>query len=201
MTQPTGPHVSNVRSDRVPQGVLIVSTLIGSWLGMQAVHEFGHVVGAWLTGGIVERVVLDPFTISRTDVEPNPRPLVVVWTGPLLGALLPVMGWSIAAAFKWPAAFVLRFFAGFCLVANGLYIAVGSFWHIGDCGVMLQHGTSTWQLWLFGVITVPIGFALWNSQGSHFGLGRDAKPVLPRIAWGACIAAVTLSVIGMGIGR
>ena len=58
-----------------------------------------------------------------------------------------------------------------------------------------------WQLWLFGVITVPIGFALWNGQGSHFGLGRDDKPVSPRIAWGTCIAAVTLSVIGMGIGR
>lgn len=200
MTQPTVAQASNVRGDRVPQSVLIVSTLIGAWLGMQAVHEFGHVVGAWLTGGIVERVVLDPFTISRTDVEPNPRPLVVVWTGPLLGAITPVALWSIAAACQWPAAFVLRFFAGFCLVANGLYIAVGSFWRIGDCGVMLQHGASIWQLWLFGAITVPIGFALWNGQGSHFGLGRDARPVSPRIAWGTCAAAALLFMIGMVAG-
>src|SRR5579862_2329779 len=43
---------------RLPQIVLIVSTLLGSWLGMQTVHEFGHVLGVWMTGGRVARVVL-----------------------------------------------------------------------------------------------------------------------------------------------
>jgi hypothetical protein len=36
-------------AQRFPQAVLIVSVVLGSWLGLQAVHEFGHVVGAWLT--------------------------------------------------------------------------------------------------------------------------------------------------------
>jgi len=31
---------------RLHQGVLIVSTLLGSWLGMQAVHEFGTKKGS-----------------------------------------------------------------------------------------------------------------------------------------------------------
>jgi hypothetical protein len=35
---------------RVHQIVLIVSTLVFSWLGMMAVHEAGHVLAAWLTG-------------------------------------------------------------------------------------------------------------------------------------------------------
>lgn len=64
---------------RVHQAVLIGSTVLGSWLGMQAVHEAGHVVGAWLTDGRVARVVLHPLTISRTDLAENPRPLAVVW--------------------------------------------------------------------------------------------------------------------------
>jgi hypothetical protein len=69
--------------------VLIGSTLVGSWLGMQAVHESGHVLGAWLTGGQVARVVLNPLTISRTDVRENPKPLIVVWAGSGQGTCQP----------------------------------------------------------------------------------------------------------------
>src|SRR5947209_1664490 len=139
------------------QCILIVSTVVASWLGMQAVHESGHVVGAWLTGGRVAKVVLHPLTISRTDLAHNPNPLAVVWAGPLLGVLLPVAFWGVAAGLRMPGAFLLRFFAGFCLIGNGAYIAGGSFGGIGDCGEMLRHGSSIWQLWLFGVVTIPIG--------------------------------------------
>src|SRR5262245_59144782 len=124
---------------RLHQGILIGSTLLGSWLGMQAVHESGHVLGASLTGGRVARVVLYPLTISRTDLAFNPNPLVVVWAGPALGVLLPLLLWGIAAAMRMPGAFVLRFFAGFCLIANGAYLAVGSVDGIGDAGEMLRH--------------------------------------------------------------
>src|SRR5689334_5732511 len=95
------------------QTILIVATLLGSWLGMQAVHEFGHVVGAWLTGGRVAGVVLYPLTISRTDLAENPHPLPVVWAGPVVGVVLPLGLWALAAGLGLPGAFVLRFFAGF----------------------------------------------------------------------------------------
>jgi hypothetical protein len=72
-------------------------------------------------------------------------------------------------------AFVLRFFAGFCLVANGLYIGLGSFGRVGDCGEMLRHGSPPWHLWLFGAITVPAGFWLWHGLGPAFGLGISEK--------------------------
>ena len=42
---------------RFHQLLSIASILAVSWLAMMAVHEFGHVVGAYLTGGHVERVV------------------------------------------------------------------------------------------------------------------------------------------------
>src|SRR5262245_53736430 len=102
---------------RVHQIVLIVSTLVGSWLGMQAVHESGHALGAWLTGGRVARVVLHPLTISRTDLANNPRPLFVAWAGPMFGVVFPFVFWGFAKSIRLPGAFVLRFFAGFCLLA------------------------------------------------------------------------------------
>jgi len=185
---------------RLQRFVLIAATILASWLGMQAVHELGHVIGAWVTGGEVARVVLHPLTISRTDLAHNPHPLIVVWAGPILGVLLPLALWGLATAMKTPGAFVLRFFAGFCLVANGLYIGVGSLARIGDCGEMLRHGSPPWQLWLFGLATAPVGLWLCSGQGKHFGLGKDAEPVRADVAYGVmCVFAILLAV-GLVLG-
>jgi hypothetical protein len=168
---------------RLHQALLIVSTLSATWLGLQAVHEFGHVLAAWLTGGRVSRVVLHPLTISRTDLAKNPHPLVVVWAGPVIGIAIPLLLWTAAAAARLPGAYVLRFFAASCLVANGLYIGLGSFNRVGDCGEMLRHGSAPWQLWLFGAVTVPAGIFLWHGQGHHFGLGPSGHDIDPAIAY------------------
>ena len=178
------------------QAILIGSTILESWLGMQAVHEFGHACGAWLTGGRVARVVLHPLTISRTDLADNPRPLAVVWAGPAVGVLLPIVLWLVAAGAHLPGAFVLRFFAGFCLLANGLYIGVGSFDRVGDCGEMLRHGSALWQLWLFGAATAPLGLWLWHRQGPHFGLGVAQGRVSRGAAYGSLVACLSLLVLG-----
>ncbi|MBW3598459.1 MAG: hypothetical protein KY475_14460 [Planctomycetes bacterium] len=188
-------------ANRSLQAVLIVSTLLGSWLGMQAVHELGHVLGAAITGGRVQRVVLHPLTISRTDVAPNPHPLIVVWAGPLLGVLAPLAMWGAAAALRMRGAFVLRFFAGFCLVANGVYIAGGSAAGVGDCGEMLRHGTPIWALWLFGAVAVPAGLWLWHRQGAHFGLGEAKGKVDAQVTAAMLIGCVLLFALGIFIGR
>lgn len=90
---------------------------------MMAVHEFGHVIGALVTGGSVERVVLRPLTISRTDVSRNPHPGVVVWLGPILGCGIPVVVWRLIPRGMTIVRNIAMFFAGFCLLANGAYIA------------------------------------------------------------------------------
>jgi hypothetical protein len=183
---------------RVWQILLLLSAALSAWLGMQAVHELGHVVGAWLTGGTVERVVLHPLAISRTDVAPNPAPLVVVWAGPIVGILVPLAAWGNLAAARSPGAWAARFFAGFCLLANGLYIGIGSFEGVGDAGDMLRAGSPIWTLWLFGLIAAPAGLALWNGLGKWFGFGSDTPPVPASRAIAA--AAVMLGTILASLG-
>lgn len=180
---------------------MIAATIAGSWLGMQAVHELGHVLGALGTGGEVVRVVLPPLSISRTDVSHNLSPGIVAWAGPIVGILLPILAWLLASLVRMPGAFLLRFFAGFCLVVNGLYIGFGSFGRVGDCREMLLHGSQLWQLWLFGLITVPAGFWLWHGEGRHFGLGPAAEPVSPSVAYGSLLICVLLLVLGLSLGR
>jgi len=166
------------------QIVYMVVTVVGCWFGMQAVHELGHCLGAWITGGRVQRVVLHPLTISRTDLDANPHPLVVAWAGPIAGGVLPLLAWVARAPtrsvgrraanhgslrFSSSLCWFLRLFAGFCLIANGLYIGLGSFGAIGDCGDMLRHGSQPWQLWLFGLFTAPLGLYLWHGLGPRLG--------------------------------
>jgi len=182
---------------RIPQAILIASTILAYWLGMQAVHEAGHVLGAWLTGGRVAQVVLNPLTISRTDLDHNPHPLAVVWAGPVVGVLAPLTLWLIATALRTSVAFLLRFFTGFCLVANGAYIGVGAFWRIGDCGEMLRTGSAIWQLGLFGAAAIPAGLWLWHGQGPHFGLGAAGGRVSMTATYTALIACLLLLALGL----
>lgn len=145
------------------------------WYGMMAIHELGHVIGAWLTGGVVERVALHPLAISRTDLSVNPHPLPVVWCGPVFGCLLPILIWLTARYVAAKFAHLVRFFAGFCCVANGVYLGIGSFESIGDAGDLLKHQCPIGYLWLFGVLMIPVGFALWNGLGSAFGLVKPGN--------------------------
>ena len=76
---------------RTPQLLLICTMISASWFLMQAVHEAGHVLAGWMTGGTVERVILHPLAISRTDMKHNPSLLLVCWGGPVLGVVIPAM--------------------------------------------------------------------------------------------------------------
>ena len=154
--------------------ILVVVYL--SWLGMQTVHEAGHVAAAWLTRATVSRVELPLLGISRTDVRPNPRPLVVAWAGPIVGAIVPLAAmwcvrWGIRSNSGATAAARSRsqlliglagFFAGFCLIANGAYIGIGSFERIGDAGDLLRHGSPQWLLVAFGVAAISAGLFIWH---------------------------------------
>ena len=168
---------------RLHQVILIASFPPLCWLAMMAVHELGHVAAGWATGGTVTKVVLHPLAISRTDVSPNPSPLVVVWAGPIVGSLLPLVAYGISRVTELAVHFLLRFFSGFCLIANGAYIGIGSFNGIGDAGEMLVHGSPIWCLWLFGLIAIPLGLALWHRLGPDFGLGESRGNVSPFAAY------------------
>jgi hypothetical protein len=174
------------------QFLLIGTFLPVCWMLMQGVHEFGHAIAGLATGGTVTKVVLHPLAISRTDVNPNPRPLIVVWSGPLVGVLLPLLICGACRLARIPGVYLVRFFTGFCLIANGAYIGIGSFEGIGDTGDMLRLGTPMWVLWAFGAATVPTGFVCWHKLGSHFGFGDSQGNV---DTWAAYLSLSLLAMI------
>jgi len=149
-------------------GVLL---LYASWVGMMLTHECGHVLHAWLSGGKIAHVSLPLAGFSRTDVAPNPHPQFVAWGGAVWGCFTPLLLLAAACRFARPRRLLL-FFAGFCLIANGAYLAVGLPLRAGDAGDLVRHGAPPWTLVAFGVITVPLGLAFWHLLGPRFGLLR-----------------------------
>jgi sterol desaturase/sphingolipid hydroxylase (fatty acid hydroxylase superfamily) len=164
--------------------ILLILTFIGfSWLAMQVVHELGHVIVARLTGAEVTKVALHPLIISRTDLAENPHPLAVVWGGPVFGVVLPLALFGLAFAYRVPGLYLFRFFAGFCLIANGVYVGTG--WLVNDEAdpwVMTQNGSPVWLLVFFGLLTAPLGLYLWHRQGFYFGLAEARGKVNMSVA-------------------
>ena len=159
----------------------LLAFLLLCWMGVQIVHEFGHVTAALLSGGQVSRIVLNPLTISRTDLSFNPYPQLTVWAGPLVGAGLPLLLWQIVVSVGRPRLSALaQFFCGFSLVANGAYLAFGASDGVGDCGVMRQCGTPVGLLMGVGALLLAGGFVVWHHLGSPLAFLKHAE--FPRTA-------------------
>lgn len=181
--------------------MLITTVVTLSWLGFMIVHEFGHVVAGWATGADVSRVVLHPLQISWTSFSTNPNPLLVAWGGPVLGCVLPLILVAGVNAARLSGRYLIRFFAGFCLVANGLYLLVDSFERGGDGGTLLKNGASQWQLILFGLIATPVGFGLWHGLGSSFGLGASNGRVSRTAALASAFSLALVIVLELAFYR
>jgi hypothetical protein len=188
-------------TQRFHQILLVSSILWLSWLTMMLVHESGHVMGALATGGRVRRVVWHPAVISRTDVQPNPHPLIEVWAGPLIGSLLPLAAAGVASLLRLRAAYLLWVMAGFCLIANGAYIGVGAFHPIGDAQELIAHGMPRWILAAFGAIALVAGFWIWHLVSPKLGFGRSPESTNPKHAYAIAGIAAIVTVLGFAFGN
>ena len=160
--------------------LLFAIGVVVSWYGMMAVHELGHVAHGVLSGGRVERVSFPILGFSRTDVDPDPHPLFVAWGGVAWGVFLPV---SVFGALQWlrrPMRRPARFFAGFCLVANGAYLAGGAIYPVGDAEVMVLLGTPRWVLVGVGLPCLIAGLWLWHRMARRDGVSRHAPFAQPE---------------------
>lgn len=178
--------------DKFWQVLWIGSTLFACWWGMLLVHESGHMLAALATGGKVAGWALKPWEITMVQLSANPSPLVVTWGGAVFGAGAPLALAIFCTIMKWRIAPACLFFAGFCLLANGAYLAFGTFGPIGDVGDLFRHGASTWQLWLFGLTAMFLGLSAWHRLGEKFPLPQSLTRINRRNATIASVLAAAL---------
>jgi len=115
-------------------------------------------------------VGLHPLIISHTDLGENPHPLAVVWGGPVVGSALPLLAFAFASVCRLPGVYLFRFFAGFCLVANGVYIGIGWLLAQGaDPWVMIDNGSPKWCLFCSDSSPLPLGYIYGIGKGRTSG--------------------------------
>lgn len=136
-----------------------------AWLAMLALHESGHVLNALLSGGQPRSASIPLWGFSYTELASNPFPQFVAWGGFVWGSALPLLfvlaGLRVGGRIRRAA----LFFGGFCLIANGVYLAAGQFDAVGDAGDLLRHGVPRWLLIVCGVSATALGLWLWHMAG------------------------------------
>lgn len=149
--------------------------LVVSWCVMVTTHELGHIVSGCCLGATLDDFDLRPWHLPYSLFSSDPHPLITLWGGPVLGVLTPL---AVAMLFRSPA---IWFVADFCLLANGIYLALA--WVAGDSHLdtarILQHGGSPVLVALFCLITAGFGYirfrrdvmALFSEARTH--AGRD----------------------------
>lgn len=131
-----------------------VMLLLLSWCVMTFTHEAGHIIGGLCCGGILKSASVVPWSIPYSIFEPDPLPLVTLWSGLVAGALIPVL---IAVLINSHSAW---FVANFCLLANGTYIAIA--WLTADRYLdtkrLLDQGASPFSIALYCMVAIGFGY-------------------------------------------
>lgn len=139
---------------------------------MTTTHESGHIVGGWLSGGTLQEASLAPWGLPHSRFEPDPRPLVTLWAGPVLGVVVPIM---VASIIRRPSAW---FVAHFCVLANGVYLALA--WITGDNHLdthrLFAAGCPAWAVAAYCVVTIGVGYV-----GFRKACVNALKPIVYRI--------------------
>ncbi len=154
LVQSSLPRPDPPRPDLLAKCLLLIVLLLVSWVVMCTTHECGHLLGGWLGGGTLQRAELRPWKLPYSLFNPDPRPLVTLWMGPLFGAVLPVI-LALILRHRW-----IWFVAWFCMLANGAYLATA--WYSGDALLdtnrMFAAGASRSSVAAFIAISLVAGY-------------------------------------------
>lgn len=128
--------------------------LVAAWVVMTFTHELGHLLGGWWCGGTLTKADLLPWHLPYSLFEPDPYPLVTLWSGLIFGVVFPL---ALAMVLQRDE---MWFIAHFCILANGAYIATG--WVTGDSYLdtaqLLKHGSSPITMGLYCAVTIGFGY-------------------------------------------
>ena len=149
----------------VRRSLISAAVLIACWYLMEIIHECGHVLGAH---GQVDGVSIPLVGISSTSYSSGNPAIPALASGPLFGALVPLVLLLLPRSTWWGR--YAWFFCGFCLIANGVYLAAGVTMSAGDTADLIARGVPIAALVATGTILTIAGFTVWHYNGRWAGL-------------------------------
>ena len=134
----------------------ILTLFAGFVIGMHIavfLHELGHALGYWLSGGTVNAIVMEaPLPAGHVWGSSSSR-FMPVWGGIAFGALITPVPLLTARCLsrRSPVRFAAMMVAAFCLAHNGMYLFVGSILPFADASNMISLGAPRWLLFLLSI--------------------------------------------------
>ena len=123
-------------------------------------HETGHMIGGLIGGASLIDYDIAPWSLPFSFHNPDPHPLLTLWAGPLLGVAVPAV---FATVFRHRS---LRFIADFCLLANGVYLALA--WIAGDRFLdttrLLESGAPPFTIAIYCALTIGAGYVRFRND-------------------------------------
>ena len=155
--------------------------VVVAYNGSMLLHEFGHVIHLWVSGGTVAGVRVSPIDVSYVYKGDNPHPQFVAWGGPVWGAVLPAALVALACAARSRMTALALVLATFALVFNGGYLTVGAFQPGGDTAQLLQHGAPVWSLVAAGLPMLAAGVLVASRVPSALDIGHGRTTLVQSV--------------------
>lgn len=165
-------------------------------------HELGHAIAMWVTGGSVTRIVITPFSWSYTYYGSAPKyPQFADWSGLIIGSILSLL--IVFMIRKQRSPYVVPFlFAGFAPLLNGggYFLVDALVLKRGDAASLIASGVPMSSVAGAGLLFLAVGLYLVIRNIYRMGIEpQDAfGKRLARLAFGVLpyfIFAVIYSII------
>lgn len=122
-----------LRSGFLLMGSLFAAANIASFL-----HEAGHVLGVWCTGGHASGIVIHPFSWSHAHAFSINHEGVVIWAGSVLGSLFGILVTLSVLKWRRPGLLIPLLVGVVACIYNGVYLLLGSVFKLGGDGTLLS---------------------------------------------------------------
>jgi len=176
-------RVDSLYMMELKKSLMLLGAFAFGYNAAHAIHELGHALAAWATGGSVTRVMLHPFSWSKILYgEPSACPLLVEWAGAAFASACGLLLLVVIRA--WRGAWTLPLaMTGLCtLMVNGIYLTVDClFLAGGDATSIVLYGTPRFFVLLAGVSLIVVGHVAGYLLLPRIGL-EVADGIVPRIA-------------------
>jgi small basic protein len=143
----------------VKRALFVFGSFSFGWVLGIVLHELGHALAMWLTGGIVERITITPFSWPYTYYGSAPRyPQFTTWAGLLIGSALGLV--VVFGVRKRTTPYLLPFlFAGLAPMLNGGgYYLVDTFVSKqGDATDLIRAGVPEYVVIGAGILFLAVG--------------------------------------------
>lgn len=155
-----GPYTAGMKASAwqiLRVGLLIQGSFLLAHPTAELLHELGHALPVWFTGGTIDAIIVHPLSWSYTQYGTTPvYPVLSTWSGSLFAFVTSTVLFLLAWRWWRPVLAPLLLLGVLGGVDNGIYL-LGS---LGDPAQLIELGQPAWLVRGVGLLLLLAGLAM-----------------------------------------